>query len=851
MGKQRDSLPLCLALFFALGLLPSVAQGPSAQDSDRSIPVPEGLETQPLPAASASGVEPTGTRVEAEGPPALSPQGAAPTTLPEVEVSGELPGPASTPISAYGTEMSILDTPREVTPISREQLDTVAPGNLMGYDDLAPLIPSLTTMAPAGDYSVEPFIRGLPGTVFRNGMLVGLESYGTSGPMPNFFAYENMDVAQGPVSAVFGAREMAAGYVNNITKQPYFDRFRGDALYSMGMYDQNRWNIDMGGPFAGGKAAYRFDYAGQYSGSYYEGAYMHSQAFYLALSAHPSENYTIDSNFEFDTLGFNLPLGINRPDSALIDSGLYQSGNMIGWLGPNGTFHPGVGASFPGQGYVVQWGPQVPISLRNNLANLAGSGNRSTYGVAQIIQTLKLSDDLRIVNNTMFEYFNMVQMPLANSNFSYTPGDWLIEHRLEAQAKEETPLGSLQLRHELDGGIFLWFDSQTDYTETSRIADNYWNMTQPLTRSGLLPPITMAEALRAGDIYLTDIPVPGVPGLTYNTNNFATARSEFFQVSPFVQDNIQLGDKWNLLLGARLQWYEIANSEPPGTPSALMLQSNYSILEPQVNASLSYKPYPWMNAYFTYSYAQTAAMDVLGAFCPEFTSSYYHLTNIMYESGVKLNLLRDKLFLSAEGFYYSTFFPVTVLPGGFTPITPADVLGAELAGTYQPSRNWIYTFGFDYLTGEEFWSQSAAQTGPTVIQNYSAATAARYNLPVDPYMTLPTGTYPFIGFPHEHGTAMATYKSDMGFGASFWLWIQSGMFLSYDYATRIPVDYTLNASIFYTTKRWEARVQIYNLTDNHYWFPTGTGFQGDRVYNYDKVLIGLPFWVMGTVRVFF
>ncbi|WP_166792868.1 TonB-dependent receptor [Methylacidiphilum caldifontis] len=824
-------------LFIVLLLLVKLG----AQNTPEDIP-PSAV----APLSQSSKVNPTSDSQRA------SSASAEPIVLPVVEVSEQAPlGAASSTTTAYGPELSVFDTPREITQISREALDTLSPGNIMGYDELAPLVPSLTTMAPAGDYSVEPFIRGLPATVFRNGMLVGLESYGTSGPLPNFYAYENIDIVQGPVPAVFGAREMAAGYANQITKQPNFDKFRGAAQYSIGMYDQNRWNVDIGGPFAGGKAAYRFDYAGQYSGSYYEGAYMHSQDFYLALSARPSENYWIDSNFEFDTMGFNLPLGINRPDQALIDSGLYQSGNMIGWLGPNGTFHPGIGTSVPGEGYVIQWGPQVPISLRNNLANLAGSGNRTNYGVAQLIQTLKLSDELRVVNNTMFEYFNLVQNPLANSNWSYSPGDWLIEHRIEAQAQLNQSIKGLSLSHSLDGGIFLWFQDNTDYTETSRIADNFWNMAAPLSRSNLLPPITLAEALRAQDIYLTDIPIPGIPYITYNTNNFATARSEFFQLSPFIQDIIALGDKWSLILGARLQWYSIANSEPPGTPSFLMLQSYYSILEPQFNASLSYKPFPWMNAYFSYAYTQVAAMDVLGAFCPEFSSQYYHLENIEYESGVKFNLFHDKLFLSTEGFYYSTFFPVTVLPGGFTPITPAQVIGAEIATQYQLDRSWNFSAGFDYLTGEEFWTQSVAQTGPIVIQNYSAAVAARYNLPVDPYTTLPPAVYPFIGFPHEHGTAMISYNSGQGFGGSFWLWIQSNMFLSYNYATQIPIDYTLNASLYYGTKWWKIQLQLYNLTDNHYWFPTGTGFQGDRVYNYDKVLIGLPFWVMGTVSVFF
>ncbi|QSR86070.1 TonB-dependent receptor [Candidatus Methylacidiphilum infernorum] len=793
-------------------------------------------------------------RLTAQNPAASSSSSSVnePIMLPTVVVTEEaLPGPASSSTTAYGPELSVLETPRQITQISRQALDTLSPGNLMGYDDLAPLVPSMTTMAPAGDYSVEPFIRGLPATTFRNGMLVGLESYGTSGVLPNFYAYENIDIVQGPVPAVFGAREMAAGYANQITKQPYFDRFRGAAQYSVGMYDQNRWNVDIGGPFAGGKAAYRFDYAGQYSGSYYEGAYMHSQAFYLALSARPTENYSIDSNFEFDTLGFNFPLGINRPDQALIDSGLYQSGDMIGWLGPNGHFHPGIGTSVPGEGYIIQWGPQVPISLRNNLAELAGSGNFLTYGVAQLIQTLKLSDELQLVNNSMYEYVSLLQNPLANSNWTYTPGDWLVENRLEVIAKTNTELGKISISHTLDGGLFFMFGSNTDYTETSRIADNFWNMTKPLSRADLLPPLTLAEALRAQNIYLTDIPVPGIPYITYNTNNFSTGMSQFYQISPFVQDYVQLGKHWSLLFGARLQWYMIGATDPPGTPPALMLQSYYSVLEPQVNASLSYKPYPWMNAYFTYANAQTAAMDVLGGFCPEFTSRYYHLTNIEYEAGVKWNLIHDKLFVTTEGFFYSTFFPVTVLPGGFTPITPADVIGAEIAATYQPNRDWSFNCGFDYLTGEEFWTQSSAQTGPTVIQNYSAAVAAAYNLPVDPYITLPTGVYPFIGFPHEHGTAMISYHSDRGFGINFWLWIQSGMFLSYNYATRIPIDYTLNTSLFYGTDRWKIQVQLYNITDNHYWFPTGTGFQGDRVYNYDKVLIGLPFWVMGTFSVFF
>ncbi|CAB4243920.1 Outer membrane receptor protein, mostly Fe transport (fragment) [Methylacidimicrobium sp. AP8] len=517
-----------------------------------------------------------------------SPPYAEPTRLPEVTVSAvqeQPPAPAREATSVYGPDLSIMDTPRDVLPVSREELDTVMAQQV---NDLVAFSPSVNPTEATGNVVSEPVVRGLPATAFRNGMLVGFSSGGNWGPLLNINADDSLDVVTGPVSIVFGPQEFAGGYVNEVTKQPFFDRFRGDAYYSLGMYDTNLWNIDIGGPVGKDKKlAYRFDYFGQEGYApynYYDGSYLDRECAYLALSWKPTEEVQVDWNGEIDRNSFLPYAGVNRPTQALIDSGLYQSGPWIGYYTPPATaaqpfgrFHPGRGTPPPGSGYAVAWGPEVPIGGRANLFDTSLDSSRQLYAVSQAIATIRLNERLTLVNNTLFEYFQAnAAQPVPDPTWVVLPYGVDLADRLEIRWEPEQK--SSWFSQSVDGGLAFRFLSDEEYSGSWHPTSNQADMSKPITASDASLPVPYSLAISPAydNPFLTDIPIPGYPGEYYNVDNFASTRCNFQEISPFLQDILHFGEKATLFLGARLDAYFVdarprpapppCSSAPPMTP---------------------------------------------------------------------------------------------------------------------------------------------------------------------------------------------------------------------------------------------------------------------------------------------
>jgi len=811
-----------------------------------------------LASVSAAGAQESASNVASPLPYAQ------PAQLPEVTVNADQEQPPAQEVtSIYGPDLSIMDTPRDVLPVSQEELKTVMAQQV---NDLVAFSPSVNPTQSTGNVVSEPVVRGLPATAFRNGMLVGFSSGGNWGPLLNFNADDSLDVVTGPVSIVFGPQEFAGGFVNEVTKQPFFDRFRGDAYYTLGMYDTNMWNIDIGGPIGKEKKlAYRFDYFGQEGYApynYYDGSYLNRECAYLALSWKPTEEIQVDWNGEINQNSFLPYAGVTRPTQSLIDSGLYQSGSWIGYYTPPATaalpfgqFHPGQGTPPPGSGYAIAWGPQVPISGRANLFNTALDSSRQFYAVSQAVATIRLNERLTLVNNTLFEYFQAnAAQPVPDPTWVVMPYGVNLADRLEIRWEPEQK--SSWFSQSVDSGLAFRFLSDEEYSGSWHPTSNQADMSKPITAgdASLPVPYSLATSPAYNNPFLTDIPIPGYPGEYYNVDNFASTQCNFWEISPFLQDILHFGEKATLFLGARLDAYFVNAQPPSGTP-ALLIGPSYeatstSALLPQVTASPTYRIFPWMSWYSTYYFGQTTAQSIFGSFAPEFTSTYYHQTQTLYETGLKFSLLRETLFLGLSAYAQSGFIPAFVLPGGSTPTVSADVQGVQLQGSYRPNRHFWANFGFNYMQGYENWTNTDG-VGPTTFTPYPANVAAQYGLPVSQIVSLAPGSYPFIGFPKEYGNLMLTYKTDAGFGVSFWAIEQGGQFLSYDYAVRAPAWYTLNASVFYAAKHWEARVWLYNFTDNHYWIAGAPGFTPARTANLEYAALQMPFWVQAMIRVSF
>ncbi|MCX6861924.1 MAG: TonB-dependent receptor plug domain-containing protein [Verrucomicrobia bacterium] len=134
--------------------------------------------------------------------------------------------------SVYGTDRSVIDTPRNVTIISREQLNAI---NIFDVRDFSKLTSSSYTRSNFGA-PTTPDIRGQIADTFVNGMRTGLTSNGNGMPV-NFNAVESVNIVKGPASAVYGPSQYVSGYIDLQSKKPYFDGFHGEVIGTYGMYD--------------------------------------------------------------------------------------------------------------------------------------------------------------------------------------------------------------------------------------------------------------------------------------------------------------------------------------------------------------------------------------------------------------------------------------------------------------------------------------------------------------------------------------------------------------------------------------------------------------------------------------
>ena len=124
--------------------------------------------------------------------------------------------------SVFGTEDNIIDVPRNVTIISRAQMDAI---DIQDTTQFSKLTSSSYTDSNFGSPS-NPSIRGQSSDVFMNGMRQRIGESGDGMPI-DFNIVESINIVPGPATAVQGASAYVGGFVDMISKQPFFDATKG------------------------------------------------------------------------------------------------------------------------------------------------------------------------------------------------------------------------------------------------------------------------------------------------------------------------------------------------------------------------------------------------------------------------------------------------------------------------------------------------------------------------------------------------------------------------------------------------------------------------------------------------
>src|SRR6202043_2957014 len=143
--------------------------------------------------------------------------------------------------SVFGLELSVLDTPRAVTEINAAQ---IRDQSIVDVTDFVKIVSSAYTNYQFGGPNV-PFLRGQSAEVFQNGVLRTPRSDGQ--PL-SFNSVEGFDIVKGPADVVFGPTGNVGGYVNLVTKRPYFDDLHAATTFTYGQYGTRKAQFDVSGP---------------------------------------------------------------------------------------------------------------------------------------------------------------------------------------------------------------------------------------------------------------------------------------------------------------------------------------------------------------------------------------------------------------------------------------------------------------------------------------------------------------------------------------------------------------------------------------------------------------------------
>lgn len=735
--------------------------------------------------------------------------------------------PTDTPVSSvFGSDIPIQDTPRSVTVLSPEILQSY---DVRSLQDLSKTAPSSYQTDQFGGYSV-PNIRGQDAEVFINGQQRTTRS---DGPPTSFNSVESADIVNGPASSVYGPTGYTGGYLNLVTKQPFFDAWHDTTSFTYGSYDTKRWTEDIGAPIIPGELAFRASYEGEDSGSYYNNVETKSQDGFFALKYTPSSDFHVDFNTEFQDVRFDENTGWNRPTQSLIDEHNYVTGAY--------TF------GFPA--FVAATGLQR-LSPSSTLIAPSDSDYAKDYN-AQMTTTYDPGDGFSIVNRTYYEYEYLRNTELAQyySNLITSNN---VQDRLEFHIDFDTPIDTsspgdpkdaksmaqigdpLSFKHEIITGLAFKYIGLTDY---QGFLNEFLNATDLTTNT--YPLVSSSGVPGPDSLLIPGTNMFGSSGGNYGTAGFpynqpGTVAEQAYEESAFFQHNITFTPQWSLLYGVRgdLLFDSISDPLPPSgfTPAG----DSTTVLMGSGNVSVDYKPASWITNYLTFSFNQSYQGNTGGGFNTFTTNNNlsgasYHLKNFLYEGGSKINLLDDKLFLTGAG-YYQTHAAVTALGG----ITEIRTLGGELGQVYQPDKHFFLSFNESYLDAvivnptAEFTETTQDITGNNGTPNF---------------IVPPPGHYRESGLPQFLLNGIASYTLDNGLGASMSYQITDPIPTSEVDPVWIPWQYEIDASLFYKQKNWEAQLNFFNITDQHN-FSTGGFIAGT---GNDLITIGEPFHMEGTL----
>lgn len=387
------------------------------------------------------------------------------------------------------TDTPIEDIPQSVSVVTRERLDR------FGADTISEAfryVPGVQGEATGNDTRVDFLrFRGFNddgNAVFRDGLQ--LRSTGFGQFFPEMYGVQQVEIARGPASSLFGLAN-PGGVVNLVTKRPPREAF-GEAAVEYGSFDHGEARVDVGGPLGG-------------------------DDFSVRLTGLVRESDT-QVDFVEDNRSFIAPAFTWRPgdDTTLTVLLQYQNDDT----GSTNQFLPAQGT--------VESNPNGEIDSQTFTGEPAFDDfDRETYSVGYLFEH-HVNDTWTLRQNARFNRLDVeseqifgggLQADLRTLNrFAFTADAETDGVTIDTQAQAD--LGTGPIRHRLLFGL--------DYQDYDF---------EEIQGFGFADPIDVFDPVFGS-------PIPDTP-------TFLDTRTEQEQLGVYVQDQITIDEHWVVTLGGR------------------------------------------------------------------------------------------------------------------------------------------------------------------------------------------------------------------------------------------------------------------------------------------------------------
>ena len=703
----------------------------------------------------------------------------------------------------FGDNLALQDIARSVTPISSELIEQL---NITTLQDVLAVSPNTYSASGFGAPSL-PTIRGQLGELFQDGTRRQAGNNGFGVPL-SFNSVEQIDVVKGAPPVLFGSSQRNGGFVNLQSKVASTDESKGKASLSAGRWDQYSAQIDYTAPIIKDKVGFRVSYEHLDHGSYYDYSGTKSDSLFAALRILPDDKSTWDINFELYQVEFTDNAGINRPTQALIDDGLYITGQGV----------QANGSTVPAAGSIVSPTGQVNIDRSTVLTDPDNQNEATTYLIHSIYKR-ELSANASLKNITYFQHLQREEIA-QNSFVEIIDGADTAQNRTELTYSwndEQQTIFAFDVR----------YNKVLGYSQFTTEADLPIDLTGPLSNRRI--PLTDAQKARLVELR------PGVfvsPGAQYDIDNDGsgdfnlsdTTDSRSWQTGFAIQQDSDWTDKLHTSVGYRLDYYDVEARDPiaPQGQTAASDSINDTLQSGQV--SFNYK----LNADFTgygaasYNEATSNSMaggNVLGG-GNVISAQNFATENTLVEFGLKYAPTDSDWY--ADGAVFSQRRSLRNRDGSNTGIRTT---GFESQVFYDAYPYWL-SAGYSYIDAR--YDNSASS------QDSAQVADAFDNSRPDIIAGTGVGAPSFTPFAPSNSQVQGIPEQSFSFNGNYsmtskWQTGFSGLYtksypLDFLQTVKIRDQYTLNVNTSYAfTPSTKLRLDVNNITNQKNWRPVFEG----------------------------